>query len=105
MNPKIGNAEQVCVAQRVQVTDGRGNGARQIYVANGKLNFVLSESNALDIFRLWHEGTNVGFVSKNGLYTAPTDFLHNSPCGMLYTCGIVPFCASVPSVVIDGCGF
>ena len=45
MNPKIGNSEQICVAQRVQVTDGRGNGARQIYVANGKLNFVLSESN------------------------------------------------------------
>lgn len=88
MNPKIGNSEQICVAQRVQVTDGRGNGARQIYVANGKLNFVLSESNCLDIFRLWHEGTNVGYVSKNGLYTASADFLHNFPCGMLYTCGL-----------------
>lgn len=88
MNAKIGNAEQMCLAQRVQVTDGRGSGARQIYVANGKLNFVLSESNCLDIFRLWHEGTNVGFVSKNGLYTAPADFLHSFPCGMLYTCGL-----------------
>ena len=85
---KIGNTEQLCVAQRVQVTDGRGNGARQIYVANGKLNFVLSESNALDVLRLWHEGTNVGFVSKNGLYTAPADFLGNFPAGMLYTCGL-----------------
>ena len=85
---KIGNAEQLCMAQRVQVTDGRGNGARQIYVANGKLNFVLSESNALDILRLWHEGMNVGFVSKNGLYTAPSDFLGNFPAGMLYTCGL-----------------
>lgn len=88
MNAKIGNTEQLCSAQRVQVTDGRGNGARQIFVANGKLNFVLSESNCLDIFRLWHEGTNVGFVSKNGLYTAPADFLHSFPCGMLYTCGL-----------------
>ena len=85
---KIGNVEQLCMAQRVQVTDGRGKGARQIYVANGKLNFVLSESNALDILRLWHEGTNVGFVSKNGLYTAPSDFLGNFPAGMLYTCGL-----------------
>ena len=84
---KIGNAEQLCMVQRVQVTDGRGNGARQIYVANGKLNFVLSESNALDIFRLWHEGTNVGFVSKNGLYTASADFLGAFPAGMVYTCG------------------
>ena len=93
---KIGNAEQLCMAQRVQVTDGRGNGARQIYVANGKLNFVLSESNALDILRLWHEGTNIGFVSKNGLCTPnlsnPSNlsnlFLANFPAGMLYTCGL-----------------
>ena len=88
MNKKLGNAEQLCSAQRVQVTEGRGNGARQIYVANGKLNFILSESNALDILRLWHEGMNVGFVSKNGLYTAPADFLSSFPAGMLYTCGL-----------------
>ena len=88
MNAKIGNSEQLCFAQRVQVTDGRGNGARQIYVANGKLNFILSESNALDVLRLWHGGTNIGFVSKNGLYTAPADFLHSFPAGMLYTCGL-----------------
>ena len=88
MNAKIGNSEQLCYAQRVQVTDGRGNGARQIYVANGKLNFILSESNALDVLRLWHGGTNIGFVSKNGLYTASADFLHSFPAGMLYTCGL-----------------
>ena len=85
---KIGNTEQVCSAQRVQIVDGRGNGARQIIVANGKLNFILSESNALDIFRLWHEGVNASFVSKNGLYTAADDFLRDFPCGMLYTCGL-----------------
>lgn len=84
---KIGNTEQLCTAQRVQITEGRGSGARQIFVANGKLNFVLSESNALDILRLWHEGANVGFVSKNGLYTASADFLGKFPAGMLYTCG------------------
>ena len=85
---KIGNTEQVCSAQRVQIVDGRGKGARQIIVANGKLNFILSESNALDIFRLWHEGVNASFVSKNGLYTAADDFLRDFPCGMLYTCGL-----------------
>ena len=89
MNKKIGNAEQLCMAQRVQVTDGRGNGARQIYVANGKLNFVLSESNALDVLRLWHGGTNIGFVSKAGLFAPTTEeFCHNFPAGMLYTCGL-----------------
>ena len=87
ISAKIGNNEQLCTAQRVQVLDGRGSGARQIYVANGKLNFVLSESNAMDILRLWHEGANVGFVSKNGLYTASADFLGSFPAGMLYTCG------------------
>ena len=85
---KIGSPEQLCMAQRVQVTEGRGNGARQIYVANGKLNLVISESNALDILRMWHEGTNIGFVTKNGLYTAPADFLGSFPAGMLYTCGL-----------------
>ena len=49
MNAKIGNAEQLCSAQRVQVTDGRGNGARQIYVANGKLNFIPRENTARSI--------------------------------------------------------
>lgn len=88
LSAKIGSPEQLCMAQRVQVTDGRGNGARQIYVANGRLHAVLSESNALDILRLWHEGTNIGFVSKNGLYTAPADFFGSFPAGMLYTCGL-----------------
>lgn len=88
MKKKIGNPQMICSAERVQITDGRGNGARQIYVANGKLNFVLSESNALDIHRLWHEGVNASFVSKNGLYTGEADFLRNFPCGMLYTCGL-----------------
>lgn len=88
MNRKIGNVEQLCSVERVQVTDGRGNGARQIYLANGRLHAVLSESNALDVLRLWHGGTNVGFVSKNGLYTAPADFLRAFPAGMVYTCGL-----------------
>lgn len=87
MNSKIGNPAQVCSAVRSQVTDGRGRGARLIHVANGKLNFVVLESNALDILQLWHEGDNVGFLSRNGLYAPADDFLHSFPAGMLYTCG------------------
>jgi len=87
MNPKIGNSAQLCSVIRSQLTDGRGKGARLIHVANGKLNFILLESNALDILRLWHEGDNIGFVSRNGLYTPTDDFLHSFPAGMLYTCG------------------
>lgn len=89
MNRKIGNTAQICSAIRTQITDGRANGARLIHVANGKLNFILSESNALDMLRLWHEGMNVGFVSKNGLITSrdADDFMHDFPAGMFYTCG------------------
>ena len=85
---KIGSAEQVCSATRSQVTDGRANGARLVHVSNGRLNFVLSESNALDVLRLWHEGMNVGFLSKNGLYSGDGDFVQKFPAGMLYTCGL-----------------
>lgn len=87
MNPKLGNPAQACSAARTMVLDGRANGARLIHVSNGRLNFVVAESNALDILRLWHEGVNVGFVSRNGLYTPPTEFPHAFPAGMLYTCG------------------
>ena len=89
MNKKIGNTAQVCSAIRSMITDGRANGTRIISVSNGKLNFILNESGALDIIRLWHEGDNVGFVSKAGVY-APTceEFCHNFTAGMLYTCGL-----------------
>lgn len=86
---KIGNAEQVCCAQRSQITDGRASGERIISVSNGRLNLVLSESHALDILRLWHGGVNIGFVSKAGLFAPTTEeFCHNFPAGMLYTCGL-----------------
>ena len=89
MNKKIGNPDQVCMVMRSQITEGRGAGARLITVSNGKLHFILTESNALDILRLWHGGTNCGFVSKAGLFTPTTEeFCHNFPAGMLYTCGL-----------------
>lgn len=85
---KLGNPGQICTARRVQAIDGRGAGARLIYASNGRLNFTLSESNALDILQLWHKGMNVGFLSKNGLNAAGTEFLRTFPAGMLYTCGL-----------------
>lgn len=88
MDPRIGNHEQVCSVRRVEALDGRGAGTRLVYVANGRLHFTLSESNALDILQLWHEGTNVSFVSKNGLVADTGDFPRAFPAGMLYTCGL-----------------
>lgn len=85
---KIGHAGQVCSAVRSLVTDGRAQGARLVHVANDRLHFVLAESNALDVLQLWHEGMNVGFLSRNGLYTGAGDFAQKFPAGFLYTCGL-----------------
>jgi len=88
LDRRIGNPAQLCEAMRVTATDGPARGADLIYVSNGRLNFVLNASNCLDILRLWHGGTNIGFLTKNGLYTANDDFSRTFPAGMLYTCGL-----------------
>ena len=84
----VGNAAQLCSAVRSQVTEGRAAGTRLVHVANGCLNLVLDESHALDVVQLWHEGVNVSFVSRNGLYPGAGDFVQRFPGGMLYTCGL-----------------
>lgn len=84
----IGNLSQLCSAVRSQVTEGRAAGTRLIHVSNGCLNFVLDETHALDIVQLWHEGVNVSFVSRNGLFAGEGDFAQRFPAGMLYTCGL-----------------
>ncbi|MBP1586954.1 MAG: aldose 1-epimerase family protein [Clostridia bacterium] len=88
MDKRISNTKQLCEALRVTASEGREKGAELIYCSNGVLNFVLSASNSLDILRLWHRGTNIGFLSKNGLYTPRDAFPHTFPGGMLYTCGL-----------------
>jgi len=84
----VGNSSQLCSAVRSQVTEGRSAGVRLIHVANGCLSFVLDESHALDIAQLWHEGVNVSFISRNGLFSGEGDFAQRFPAGMLYTCGL-----------------
>ncbi len=84
----VGNSSQICSAVRSQVTEGRAAGTRLVHVSNGCLGFVLDESHALDIAQLWHEGVNVSFVSRNGLFTGAGDFARRFPGGMLYTCGL-----------------
>lgn len=88
MDRRIGNPAQLCEAVRVTAADGPARGADLIYVSNGRLNFVLSAANCLDIVRLWHGGTNIGFLTKNGLYNAPDEFSRTFPGGMLFTCGL-----------------
>lgn len=33
---------------------------------NGLIRLLLNESKGLDIMQLWHQGTNISFISKNG---------------------------------------
>ena len=84
----VGNSSQLCSAVRSQVTEGRAAGTRLIHISNGCLNFALEETHALDIVQLWHEGVNVSFVSRNGLFAGEGDFAQRFPAGMLYTCGL-----------------
>jgi len=85
---KIGHPSQLCSAVRSQVTEGRAAGTRLVHVTNGCLSFVLDETHALDVAQLWHEGVNVSFVSKNGLFSGDGDFCQRFPAGMIYTCGL-----------------
>jgi len=84
---KINHLDQVCYAKRVVLTEGAEEGVKAIFCYNGKLNFVLLESNGLDIYSLEHKGTNISCITKNGLFQGGNDFLQRFPAGMLYTCG------------------
>lgn len=88
MNEKISNLSQLAYVRRYTLTDGSEAGLKIVEVHNGKLRFLLNESKALDMPQLWHEGTNVSFVSKNGLTAREIPFMQRFEGGMLYTCGL-----------------
>lgn len=85
---KIGNLSQLCEVQHVQSVSGRSRGEELLLCSNGRLNFSLTVGHALDIYRLWDRGMNMGFVTKNGLTGFDDAFEHTFPAGMLYTCGL-----------------
>ncbi len=88
MNGKISNFAQLAYARRYTLIEGRETGLRVVEVNNGVLRFLLNESKALDVMQLWHEGTNVSFLSKNGFTARETPFSKRFEGGMLYTCGL-----------------
>ena len=63
MNGKINNLAQVASLRRYTITDGRAKGLDIIDCDNGKLRFLLNVTKALDIMQLYHEGTNISFLS------------------------------------------
>ena len=88
MNGKINHFSQIAYIRRYTLTEGQENGLKIIEINNGKMRFLLNESKALDIMQLWHENTNISFVSKNGFLAREISFLRRFEGGMLYTCGL-----------------
>ena len=88
MNGKISNGAQVAYVRRYVLTDGKESGVRVVELNNGVIRLMLNESKALDIMQLWHEGSNISFVTKNGFSTDCGNFLSRFEGGMIYTCGL-----------------
>ncbi|MBO5713027.1 MAG: DUF4432 family protein [Clostridia bacterium] len=88
MNGKINNFQQIASATRYQITSGKEAGLNVIDCNNGVIRFLLNESKGLDIMQLYHNGTNISFLSKNAFVDSTLPFLNRFEGGMLYTCGL-----------------
>ena len=88
MKGQINNLSQIAYARRYELTEGKERGVRIIEIDNGVLRFLLNESKALDMAQLWHKGTNVSFVCKNGIVSREVAYESRFEGGMLYTCGL-----------------
>lgn len=84
----------LCGAERMQYSSGKAKGTDVIHVFNGKLDFYITVDRAMDIFRLSYCGTNISYISKNGLVnphlagSSSYPFLSSFEGGFLYTCGL-----------------
>ncbi len=88
MDKRISNFSQVASINRFVLSGGKEDGLKIIEVDTGRIRFWLNESKALDISRFWHDGKNIGFLSKNGLTKREVPFQKRFEGGMLYTCGL-----------------
>lgn len=88
MDERINNLDQIAYVRRYVLTEGAAAGLKVIEVYNGVMRFLLNESKALDIMQLFHNGTNISYLSKNHFIKRETTFLKRFEGGMLYTCGI-----------------
>jgi hypothetical protein len=103
---RVGNLSQLAGARLVTFESGKGRGTRAVEVRNAAgLSFTVLADQCLDLLDLSWKGTNIGFISKNGLVgnqffnAHGREFLHYWPAGMLYTCGLAN---TGPSCVDDG---
>ena len=82
------NKLQKAYIRRYTLTEGKENGLKVIELDNGKIRALINESKGLDIMQLFHNGTNISFVSRNGFTARDIDFMNRFEGGMLYTCGL-----------------
>lgn len=80
---RINNSEQLCSVQIVRTEWGE----RLIVAENGCLSFTVTVDRAMDIYSVRHNGTNMAFLSKNGLRSYRGEFDCAFEGGLLYTCG------------------
>ena len=89
MKKQVNHPSQLCEVVRATCTEGERSGLKSVFVSNGVLNVELLENRALDVARVYYKGTNMGFLSKNGVTARKEEgFLRSFPGGMLYTCGL-----------------
>ena len=92
---RMGGVEQVAGVRPVSFSSGRARGTEALEVYNlAGLRITVLPDQCMNLLDLSWKGTNLGFLSKNGLtgerFASPLDneFLYRWPAGMLYTCGL-----------------
>ena len=75
MNKMVNNLEQVAYIRRYTLNGGASDGIKVVEVYNGVLRLLLNESKALDIIQMFHQGTNISYLSKNTFTKRETDFM------------------------------
>ncbi len=88
MIKQINNLSQIAYVRRYELTEGKERGVRIIEVDTGVIRFLINESKAMDMPQLWHQGTNISFVCKNGIVAREIAYEKRFEGGMLYTCGL-----------------
>lgn len=91
---RVGNPDQLISIRESVMTDGKAKGSRIITVETGKFSITLLPDRGFDVASVRYMGTNVSFMSKNGIVSA--EFAHTNAVsfvscftgGFLYTCGL-----------------
>lgn len=88
MNGKINHLDQICSVKKLCYTQGKAKGLNVYLVNNGVLQFEIIVDKCMDIGQLYSKGTNISFLSANGLCSFNSEFENIFNGGMLYTCGL-----------------